>query len=105
NTATDGLAAYAGARMDFAIFFQLFQLDAVTLGDGTRQLVYTGGAAAMEFYNDAIGTVAALRPDFTGGTLLYTVSARPDGTVELEGSMAGATSLLTFGPHAIDFPP
>lgn len=105
NTGTDGLAGYANARLDFAIFFDLAQLDSVTLGDGTRQHVYTAGPTAMEFYNDRIGTLAGLDRDFTGGILQYTVAARPDGTIELSGSLEGATTILSFGPHAIDFPP
>lgn len=101
--ATGGLAAYAGARMDFAIFFDLAALDRTALVDGSKQLAYTAGPAALELYNDALGTLAPLlRTDQTGGFLQYTVTARPDGTIELAGSMSGQTSVLSFGPHAID---
>jgi hypothetical protein len=101
--ADGGLAAYAGKNMDFAIFFDLAGLDRATLPDGSKQLTYTAGPAALELYNDALGTLAPLlKTDQTGGSLQYTLTARPDGTVELAGSMSGQTSVLSFGPHAID---
>lgn len=104
--ATGGLAAYAGAATDFAIFFDLAALDRATLPDGSKQLAYTAGPAAIELYNDPLGTLAPLlKADQTGGFLQYTVTARPDGTIELAGSMSGQTSVLSFGPHAIDLAP
>jgi hypothetical protein len=104
--ATGGLAAYASTAMDFAIFFDLAALDRATLVDGSKQLTYTAGPAALELYNDPIGTLAPLlKADQTGGFLQYTVTAKPDGTIELAGSMSGATSVLSFGPHAIDLAP
>lgn len=104
--ATGGLAAYASARMDFAMFFDLAALDRVTLPDGSKQLAYTAGPAALELYNDALGTLApVIKADQTGGFLQYTVTAKPDGTIELAGSMAGQTSVLSFGPHTIDLAP
>ncbi len=103
DQATGGLAAYAGKRLDFAIFFDLAALDRATLVDGSKQLTYTAGPAALELYNDALGTLAPLlETDQTGGFLQYTVTARPGGTIELAGSMLGQTSVLSFGPHAID---
>jgi hypothetical protein len=103
HEATGGLAAYAGRSMDFAMFFDLAALDRATLPDGSKQLAYTAGPAALELYNDAPGTLAPLlAADQTGGFLQYTVTARPDGTIELAGSMSGQTSVLSFGPHAID---
>jgi hypothetical protein len=60
----------------------------------------------MELYNDRLGTLSPLlKADQTGGSLQYSVTAKPDGTIELAGAMSGATSVLSFGPHAIDFPP
>jgi len=38
----------------------------------------------------------------TGGALTYTVSAKPDGTVELSGQLFGRFTELDFGPNAID---
>lgn len=106
HEATGGLAAYAGAAMDFAIFFDLAGLDRAVLPDGSKQLAYTAGPAALELYNDALGALAPLlKADQTGGFLQYTVTARPDGSVELAGSMSGLTSVLSFGPHAIDLGP
>jgi hypothetical protein len=103
DQATGGLAGYTGARIDFAVFFDLAALDRVALPDGSKQLVYTAGPAALELYNDALGTLApVLAADQTGGFLQYTVTARPDGTIELAGAMSGQTSVLSFGPHAID---
>lgn len=78
----------------------------MTLADGSKQLVCTAGPAALELYNDAIGTLApVLEADQTGGFLQYTVTATPGGTIELAGSMSGQTSVLSFGPHAIDVAP
>jgi hypothetical protein len=106
NDASDGFAAYAHARLDFAIFFDLAQLDSVTLLDGTKQHVYTAGPAAMEYYNDTIGTLSGtVSKDQIGGFLQYTVAAKPDGTIELSGSMQGSASTLSFGPNTIDLPP
>lgn len=106
HQATGGLTAYAGAAMDFAIFFELAGLDRAVLPDGSKQLTYTAGPAALELYNDAHGALAPLlAADQTGGFLQYTVTARPDGSVELAGSMSGLTSALSFGPHAIDLAP
>lgn len=106
NDATDGFAPYAHARLDFAIFFDLAALDSVAQPDGARQRIYTAGPAAMEFYNDQIGTLStAVSRDLVGGFLQYTVAARPDGSVELSGSMQGTASILSFGPNTIDLPP
>lgn len=120
QSATDGLAGYAvgGARtLDFGIFFSLVSLQSVTLPDGTKQRIYTAfgqqgsfgpvplptTALAAEFYNDDIGTMAGpIARDLTGGFLTYTVAARPDGTVELSGSLLGTFTDIEFGPSAID---
>ena len=106
SAATDGLAAYARARMDFAVFFDLAQLDHLTGADGSKTLAYTAGAAALELYNDPAGTLTtALGQGQTGGFLSYFVTARPDGTVDLEGSMSQGNVNVNFGLHAIDLPP
>ncbi|TMQ18637.1 MAG: hypothetical protein E6J90_19835 [Deltaproteobacteria bacterium] len=121
ETATDGLAGYAqpgNNRMDFAIFFQLAKLQSVTLGDGTRQHVYTAGLGsggvpgpnpptdtpiATEFYNDHLGIMAGqIARDLAAVFLTYTVAARPDGSFELSGELDGLTSTLVFVPSAID---
>jgi hypothetical protein len=120
-SATDGLSGYAagGNRLlDFAVFYQLSSIAKATLADGTKQRIYTanpfgvpspnppdGSAVAAEFYNDRLGVLSGVfGPDFTGGFLQYTVAAKPDGTVELTGSLLGSTGLaeLDFGPSAID---
>lgn len=117
--ASGDLAGYVGdtARtLDFGVFFELFSLESVTLPDGSKQHLYTAfgqqgslgpvplpsTAVAAEFYNDEIGTLSKLAAGFTGGTLTYSVSARPDGTIELSGSLLGTTADLEFGPNAID---
>lgn len=119
DTATDGLAPYAvgGARsFDFGWFFNLFSLESVTLPDGTKQRVYTAfgqqgslvpaplptAALGVEFYNDSVGTYAdPIARELTGGFLTYTVAAKPDGTVELSGSLVGGATDIEFGPGAI----
>lgn len=119
DTATDGLAGYADPAnhlLDFGIFFSLASLQSVTLPDGTKQHVYTAGpsgtpgplapdgsAVAGEFYNDNLGTLAGVvGPGLTGGSLQYTVSAKPDGTFELVGQLFGDGTELDFGPSTID---
>jgi hypothetical protein len=99
------------------VYFKLFSLESVTLPDGTKQRLYTAfgqqgslgpvplpsTALAAEFFNDAIGTIAGtIGPSMTGGALTYTVSAKPDGTVELSGQLFGTFSEIDFGPNAID---
>jgi hypothetical protein len=120
-TATDGLAGYAlpgNNRMDFAIFFQLATLQSVTLGDGTKQHVYTAGIVsggvpgpnpptdtpiATEFYNDTLGIMAGpIAHDLAAIFLQYTVAAKPDGTFELSGEIDGATTSIVFAPSPID---
>lgn len=119
QSASGDLAGYAvgtARTLDFGVFFKLFSLESVTLPDGTKQHVYTAfgqqgslgptplpsTAVAAEFYNDEIGILSQLiGPGFTGGSLTYAVSARPDGTIELSGSLLGGAG-LEFGPNAID---
>jgi hypothetical protein len=117
DSASGDLAGYAlgtARTLDFGVFFKLFSLESVTLPDGTKQHVYTAfgqqgslgpaplpsTAVAAEFYNDDIGTLSKLAAGFTGGTLTYAVSVRPDGTIELSGSLLGIAD-LEFAPHAI----
>jgi hypothetical protein len=119
NSASGDLAGYAtgtARTLDFGVFFKLFSLESVTLPDGTKQHVYTAfgqqgslgpsplpsTAVAAEFYNDELGVLSQeVAPRFTGGSLVYAVSARPDGTIELSGSLLGGAD-LEFGPNAID---
>lgn len=119
DTATDDLAPYAvgAARsFDFGWFFNLFSLESVTLDDGTKQHVYTAfgqqgslgpvplptAALGVEFYNDSVGTQAGpIARELTGGFLTYTVAAKPDGTVELSGSLSGGATDIEFGPGTI----
>lgn len=119
QSADGDLAGYAlgtAHTLDFGVFYKLFSLESVTLPDGTKQHVYTAfgqqgslgpvplpsTAVAAEFYNDELGTLSNLAPGFTGGELTYAVSARPDGTIELSGSLFGTTAGIEFGPNAID---
>jgi len=119
DTATDELAPYAvgAARsFDFGWFFNLFSLESVTLADGTKQHVYTAfgqqgslgpaplptAALGVEFYNDSVGTQAGpIARELIGGFLTYTVAAKPDGTVELSGSLLGGATDIEFGPGTI----
>jgi hypothetical protein len=119
-TATGALAGYAlvpNHLLDFAVFFQLSSLESVTLGDGTKQRVYTSinqgssfgpipapaGALAAEFYNDKLGILSGpASASLTGGTLTYTVAAHPDGTITVSGDLVGVSTELTFAPDAID---
>lgn len=119
QSADGDLAGYAlgtARTLDFGVFYKLLSLESVTLSDGTRQHLYTAfgqqgslgpvplpsTAVAAEFYNDEIGTLSELAAGFTGGSLTYAVSARPDGTIELSGLLSGFTADLAFGPGAID---
>jgi hypothetical protein len=117
QSASGDLAGYVGtaASLDFGIYFKLFSLESVTLPDGTKQHLYTAfgqqgslgpaplpsTAVAAEFYNDELGTLSQLARGFTGSSLTYAVSARPDGTIELSGSLIGIAD-LEFGPSPID---
>jgi hypothetical protein len=115
DTATDGLAAYAGARLDFAIYFKVASVATATLVDGTKQRIYTatpdqelgqnaptGSAVAAEFYNDNIGTLAtSVAAELTAGFLQYTVAVNPDGSFTFTGSLQGLAE-LDFGPSTID---
>lgn len=123
QTATGEFADYAigrNGRLDFAVFFQLTTLVSQTLPDGTKQHVYTAfsaggslgpnpqdaGAVAAEFYNDPIGTMAGpVAQDMTGGSLTYTVAAKPDGKIEMTGQLAGGATIIDFGPSVIEVPP
>jgi hypothetical protein len=117
-SATDSLAAYADPAnrlMDFAVYFRLSSIATATLVDGTKQRIYTalpfgvagpnqpdGSAVAAEFFNDKIGTLSGVfGPGFTAAFLQYTVAAKPDGTVELTGTLQG-NEAIDFGPSAID---
>jgi len=109
ETATGKLAGYnSPARtLDFGVFYDLFSLSSEILPDGTRQHVYVANHVAVEFYNDRIGTFSgSIAHQLTGAFLNYTVAARPDGTVELSGELAGndatGTTDITFGPNVID---
>lgn len=121
DTATGDLAPYAqpgNNRMDFAIFFQLAQLQSVTLADGTKQHVYTAGIVsggvpgpnpptdtpiATEFYNDTLGLMAGpIARDLAAVFLTYTVAAKPDGSFELSGELDGFSSSVVFVTSAID---
>jgi hypothetical protein len=109
DTATGDLAAYAefsNRRLDFAVFYDLFSLQSEVLPDGTKQHVYTADHVAMEWYNDQLGTLAnQIGPDMPGSFLTYTVAARPDGTFEVSGELAGGFNHFTdilFGPSTID---
>jgi hypothetical protein len=119
QSATDGLAQYAVSNraLDFGVFFNLLSLERQTLDDGTKQLVYTAfgqqgsfgpvplpaQAVAAEFYNDRLGILSGpIKTDLVGAFLTYTVAARPDGTVQLTGTLAGLFNDFEFGPNAID---
>lgn len=106
QTGTLDYAPYATAKLDFAIYFDVAPTK-TTLADGTKQLVFTSSANnAMEAFNDANGLIATMvAPAMSGGYLQYTVSAKPDGTTEVQGNYQGANepgSLLEFGPHTVD---
>jgi hypothetical protein len=115
STATGEFAPYltdaATSRLDFAFAYGLSRLESVTLPDGTRDHVYTAGSyqyretpLVAEFYNDRIGTLSwAVAPALTAGFLEYHLAARPDGAVELSGSLTSWTGEVTLdvAPHAL----
>jgi hypothetical protein len=99
------------SRLDFAFAYGLSRLESVTLPDGTKDHVYTAGSQqyretplVAEFHNDAIGVLAGeVAPALAGGLLEYHLAARPDGTVELSGSLSSWTGdvVLDIAPHAL----
>jgi hypothetical protein len=116
DTATDGLAAYARTSFDFSVYFQLASLQSVVLPDGGKQQIYDAGqlgvigpfpqfasAVAVEFYHDPIGILSgSVTDDLAGAFLEYLVTARPDGTVDLQGQLIGIETRIDFGPDLID---
>jgi hypothetical protein len=115
TTATGEFAPYltdaTTSRLDFAFAFELSRLESVGLPDGTKDHVYTAGSyqyretpLVAEFHNDAIGVLSfAVAPALTAGLLEYHLAARPDGTVELSGSLSSWTGefILDIEPHAL----
>lgn len=106
------LATSAGRRADFAVYFELRQLDSVILADGTRERVYFAGIdefdptpVAAEFFNDTVGTLRDLvGPSLAGGYLEYHIGARPDGSIQLHGTLSGGGAPFTtidFGPYTL----
>jgi len=110
STATGALSPYAefvNRRLDFGVFYDLFSVTTETLADGTKQRVYQANHVGVEFYNDTLGVFSGqVAPALSGAFLTYTVAARPDGTFELTGELAGggldSFSDLRFGPSVID---
>ncbi len=99
-------------RADFAFYFELHDLDTVILPDGTRERVYLAGIVdndptpvAAEFFNDQVGTLSNLvGPSLAGGYLEYHVAARPDGSLEFQGTFIGVRAPFTtidFGPYTM----
>jgi hypothetical protein len=117
ETATGGFTGYTDGsftpRMDFAVFFELARLDATILPDGSKDHAYFAGPVdeftttpvAAEFYNDAAGVLATvIGPSFAGANLEYHLTAKPDGTRELRGSIYGNAppyASLDFGPYTL----
>jgi len=103
--ATGDYVPYARARLDFAVFYDLAQVDSVVLADGTKDRTFTAGAVAMEFYNDTLGVLSGtVGPAIAGGFLAYHLAALPDGTQTITGEIDGADTpftVLTFGPHVL----
>ncbi len=103
--ATGDYIPYARARLDFAVFYDLAQVDSVVLADGTKDRTFTAGAVAMEYYNDVLGLLSGtVGPAMAGGFLAYHLAALPDGTQTITGELDGGGSpftVLTFGPHVL----
>jgi hypothetical protein len=99
-------------RVDFAIYFKLYDLDSVILPDGTRERVYVAGVrddepspVAAEFFNDQVGILSnVVGPSMAGGYLEYHIGAKPDGSVEFSGTFFGFGQPFTtidFGPYTL----
>ena len=105
SKATGAYIPYARARLDFAVFYDLAQVDSVVLPDGTKDRTFTAGAVAMEYANDALGLLSGtVGPAMAGGFLAYHLAALPDGTQTITGELdAGGSpfTVLTFGPHVL----
>ncbi|MEO7735035.1 MAG: hypothetical protein ABIY55_29035 [Kofleriaceae bacterium] len=103
--ATGDYLPYAHARLDFAVFYDLAQVDSVVLPDGTKDRTFTAGAVGVEYFNDALGVLSGtVGPAMAGGFLAYHLAALPDGTQTITGELDGANSpftVLTFGPHVL----
>jgi hypothetical protein len=103
---TGDFAPYTGARADYAIYHDA-TTQRVTLPDGTKQLVFSSGALAGEFFNDPVGAlIGKIGPSLTGGFVQYHFDAKPDGTQEIAGELDGFLEpfpVLTFGPHTLVF--
>jgi hypothetical protein len=106
DTGTGDFAPYTGARVDFAIYHDATTQRATAL-DGTKQLVFSSGALATEFFNDTAGLLTGtIGPAMTGGFALYHFDAKPDGTQEIAGEIDGANTpfpVMTFGPFTLVF--
>lgn len=107
DTGTGDFTPYARARVDYAIYHDLSNLERINLVDGTKQLLFTSGAVAGEIFNDSMGLLSGtVAPGFAGGFLQWHIDAKPDGTQELTGELDGATDpfpVLTFGPYTLQF--
>jgi hypothetical protein len=101
---TGDFAPYTGARPDYAIYHDA-TTQRVTLPDGTKQLVFSSGALAAEFFNDPAGQLTGtLGPSFTGGFVQYHFDAKPDGTQAIAGELDSSLPpfpVLTFGPYTL----
>src|SRR5262249_37332285 len=91
---------------DFAIYFTPDPIGHETLTDPadatkvTKQLHFTSGEVAVEFFNDPVGTLTTtVAPTFGGGFLDYHVAAHSDGTQDEAGKLSSNAGLpeLTFG--------
>lgn len=106
DAATGDFAPYAGVRPDFAVYHDA-TTERVTLPDGTKQLVFSSGALAAEFFNDPHGLLTGtIGPSFTGGFVQYHFDAKPDGSQEIAGELDAFQApfpVLTFGPHVLQF--
>jgi hypothetical protein len=103
-TATGDFAAYAGARFDFALFYDLDDVLSVTEGDA-RLRSFESTRFAAEFYNDPVGLLAGtVAPGLAGGFVQYQVAVQLDGTQVVSGGLSGAnepTTTLQLGPHTL----
>lgn len=104
-TGTADFAAYAGTSFDFAIYYDLDDVQSFTDGGGAKVRLYESTRFATEFFNDPIGLVAGtVGPAAAGGFVDYQVAVQPDGTQVVSGTLSSGNApftSMTFGPHTL----
>jgi hypothetical protein len=104
ETGTADFAPYAGKNFDFAIFYDLDDVQSFTQ-DAAKVRMFESTRFAMEFFNDPIGLLAGtVAPAVAGGFVEYQVAVQPDGTQVVGGALSSGNAPFTelqLGPHTM----